>query len=114
VRREQLKSYIETHLRDPGLCPERIAQAAHMSVRYLHRLFSDSGESVAHYILRRRLEECSRAFRDAAQREQTIKTLALRHGFNDVTHFGRVFRAHFGMTPGSYRTAEAREPASNP
>lgn len=103
ARREQVRSYIEAHLCDPGLTPMRVAAALRVSPRYLHHLFADEEETIARYILRRRLEECACAISDASQRGRTVTEIAFKHGFNDASHFGRVFRAHYGMTPREYR-----------
>jgi len=72
ARREQIRSYIETHLHDPALTPGSVAAAVHLSPRRLHQLFEPDGETVGAYILRRRLEECARAMSDASQRSRTV------------------------------------------
>jgi AraC-like DNA-binding protein len=74
-----------------------------MTPRYLHHLFSTESETVARYILRRRLEECSRALALSAQGSRTVTAIAFDYGFNSPTHFGRVFRARYGITPREYR-----------
>jgi AraC family transcriptional activator of tynA and feaB len=103
ARREQIRSYIESHLPDPALTPGRVAEAVHLSARRLHQLFEADGETVGSYILRRRLEECARAISDAAQRGRTVTEIAFLHGFNNASHFGRVFRERYGSTPTDYR-----------
>jgi AraC-like DNA-binding protein len=74
-----------------------------MTPRYLHHLFSEEAETVARFILRRRLEECSRALTIPSQRTRTVTSIAFDFGFNSPTHFGRVFRARYGITPRDYR-----------
>ncbi len=103
AHRLRIINYIETHLHDPDLTPTRIAAACKMTPRYLYHLSSDQEETVARYILRRRLEICSRALVSEAQRGRTVTEIAFDHGFNSPTHFGRVFRAKFGLTPREYR-----------
>jgi len=103
VRREQIRSYIEAHLHDPALTPGRVADAVHLSARRLHQLFESGGETVGSYILRRRLEECARAISDLSQSSRTVTEIAFLHGFNNASHFGRVFRERFGLTPSDYR-----------
>ncbi len=103
ARREQIRSYVESHLHDPTLTPARVAEAVHLSARRLHQLFEAGGETVGSYILRRRLEECARAISDAAQRGRTVTEIAFLHGFNNASHFGRVFRERYGSTPSDYR-----------
>jgi AraC-like DNA-binding protein len=103
ARREQIRSYIETHLHDPALTPGGVAAAVHLSPRRLHQLFEADGETVGAYILRRRLEECARAMSDASQRSRTVTEIAFLHGFNNASHFGRVFRERYQSTPSDYR-----------
>jgi AraC family transcriptional regulator, positive regulator of tynA and feaB len=103
ARREQIRSYIEGHLHDPSLTPGSVASAVHLSPRRLHQLFEADGETVGAYILRRRLEECARAMSDASQRSRTVTEIAFLHGFNNASHFGRVFRERYNSTPSDYR-----------
>jgi AraC-like DNA-binding protein len=103
AHRIRILNYIEAHLGDPDLTPMKVAEACKMTPRYLHHLFSHEAETVARYILRRRLEECSRALTIPSQRGRTVTAIAFDYGFNSPTHFGRVFRARYGMTPREYR-----------
>ena len=103
ARREQVRTYIESHLHDPALTPGGVAAAVHLSPRRLHQLFEAGGETVGAYILRRRLEECARAMSDAAQRSRTVTEIAFLHGFNNASHFGRVFRERYNSTPSDFR-----------
>jgi AraC family transcriptional regulator, positive regulator of tynA and feaB len=107
--RIRIVNYIEAHLGDPDLTPMRVAEACKMTPRYLHHLFSSESETVARYILRRRLEECSRALKIAGQRGRTVTSIAFDFGFNSPTHFGRVFRARYGVTPREYRRHHIEE-----
>ena len=102
ARREQVRGFIEEHLDDPRLTPSGVARALRMSPRYLHQVFNE-GETVARYILRRRLEECARALKDAAQRGRTVTEIAFQQGFNDASHFSRAFRERYDETPREYR-----------
>jgi AraC family transcriptional regulator, positive regulator of tynA and feaB len=103
ARREQIRTYIESHLHDPTLTPGSVAAAVHLSPRRLHQLFEADGETVGAYILRRRLEECARAMSDASQRSRTVTEIAFLYGFNNASHFGRVFRERYKSTPSDYR-----------
>lgn len=107
AHRIRIINFIEAHLNDPELTPTRIADACKMTTRYLHHLFSDQDETVARYILRRRLEACSRALLSPSQRGRTVTAIAFDYGFNSPTHFGRVFRSKYGATPREYRREQA-------
>jgi AraC family transcriptional regulator, positive regulator of tynA and feaB len=105
----RILNYIEAHLTDPELTPTQIAGACRMTTRYLHHLFSEENETVSRYILRRRLEACARALSCPAQRGRTVTSIAFDYGFNSPTHFGRVFRSRFGVTPREFRRAPRHE-----
>jgi AraC-like DNA-binding protein len=105
--RIRIRSYIEEHLRDVELTPKSIAEAMRITPGYLHRLFSDNNESIARYILRRRLEECHRNLTDCMQVGRSVTHIAFEHGFNSLPHFSRVFRHHFGITPSEVRQQAA-------
>ncbi|SPE99575.1 helix-turn-helix domain-containing protein [Streptomyces sp. MA5143a] len=95
--------FIDEHLADADLSPEVIAGAHHISVRYLHKLFQDEGTTVGRWIQRRRLEECRRDLELGVRGRRTIASVAGRWGFLSATHFSRVFRAAYGMSPSEWR-----------
>lgn len=99
----EVLQYIDAHLADPGMDPRSIADAHHISVRQLYKLFESSGESVAERIRRRRLEEARRELADRSG-SATIAEIARRWGFADPAYFGRVFRQTYGVTPGAWRS----------
>ena len=101
--RARIVEYIEHHLAEPDLTPRKIAAALRITPAYLHRLFAGESETVARYILRRRLEECSSVLRSPLQRARSITSIAFASGFNSLPHFSRVFREHFGATPSEFR-----------
>jgi AraC-like DNA-binding protein len=102
-RRRDVIQYIEENLRDPALSVESVADGVHLSLRYLRSIFSDSGENVAAYIRRRRLEECARKIREPSWSGLTLTKIAFSSGFNSAAHFSRCFRDQFGMSPREYR-----------
>ncbi|GAB7102536.1 hypothetical protein JCM4814A_08500 [Streptomyces phaeofaciens JCM 4814] len=104
----RILEYVELHLTDPDLAPDAIARAHHISVRYLHKLFKDEGTTVGRWILRRRLEECRRDLMRYGRGSRTIAAVAARWGFLSATHFSRVFRAAYGMSPREWRDTAGR------
>lgn len=102
-RRIQICRYIEANLRDPDLTTRSVAAAFRISTRYLHMVFSEAGETVSGYILRRRLEQCARQFADPLWNKRTITEIAFGWGFNNSTHFARVFRNTYQQSPRDYR-----------
>ncbi|MHC5259098.1 AraC-like ligand-binding domain-containing protein [Streptomyces sp. UC4497] len=103
----RIRAHIDRHLSDPGLAPEGIAKAHHISVRYLHRLFEDEGITVGRLVLRRRLEECARELGRGGRSAPTVSSVAQRWGFVNPAHFSRVFRAAYGISPREWRSVRA-------
>jgi AraC-like DNA-binding protein len=102
-RRIQVCRYIEANLRDPELTTRSVAAAFRISTRYLHMVFAEQGETVSGYILRRRLEQCAKQFGDPLWNKRTITEIAFGWGFNNATHFARVFRNTYGQSPRDFR-----------
>jgi len=95
-----VKDFIATHLRDPALTPEAIANEAHISTRQLHKLFEGEHHTVALYVRDLRLRLAHRELIDPANVSLSVATLAHRCGFGDISGFGRAFKAAYGVTPG--------------
>jgi AraC-like DNA-binding protein len=97
----EVRRYVRSHLQDARLGPESIARAHAMSVRALHALFEDTGESVGSMVRRERL---TRAYDDLAlPGGGTVTEIAFRWGFHDAAHFARVFKQRFERTPSEVR-----------
>lgn len=100
---EQCLVFIESNLSDSQLNPQVVADSAHISVRYLHQIFKQSGVTCASYIRMRRLE-CVTA--DLAREELAmvpIEKLLQRWGVLNPSHFGQVFKQIEGCTPTEFR-----------
>ncbi|GIJ06978.1 AraC family transcriptional regulator [Micromonospora andamanensis] len=99
----RVHAHIERHLGDPGLSPPSIAEAHHMSVRSLHRLFNRERTTVAAWIRDRRLERCRRDLASSLAAHRPINMIAARWGFTNAAHFSRAFRSVYDMSPHEYR-----------
>ena len=100
-------AWIDRNLGDPGLDPEAIARANHISVRYLHRLFHEQGTSVARWVRESRLDHCRRDLEDPALAERGVLAIARHWGFGDAAHFSKIFKVAYGAPPGQYRQRSA-------
>lgn len=92
--------WIEDHLFDPLLDPERIAAAQHISVRQLHRLFADVGVTCRRYLVRRRLEHVRS---DLIGSGLDLATIGVRWGMPDPAYVAKAFKREFGMAPRAIR-----------
>ncbi|MDO3704082.1 helix-turn-helix domain-containing protein [Micromonospora sp. C28SCA-DRY-2] len=106
----QIQAYVQRHLGDATLSPQVIADAHHISLRTLHRLFEAEESTVAGYVRDLRLARCRHDLLDPALRQHPIQAIAARWGFPDKAHFSRVFRAAHGMSPQTWRSSRT-EPA---
>ncbi|QFY08171.1 helix-turn-helix domain-containing protein [Nonomuraea phyllanthi] len=101
----KVRAFIEQRLGQADLDPATIADAHHISVRYLHRLFESESTTVAAWIRQRRLERCRAEL--AAGGTRSVSEIASRWGLPDSAHFSRVFKRAYGMPPAEYRRASA-------
>ncbi|MFE6050461.1 AraC family transcriptional regulator [Kitasatospora sp. NPDC056446] len=102
---ESVRTFVRRHLHDPGLTPSLIAEAHHISVSYLHRVFTrqSQGETVAAWIRARRMEKAHRDLADPALRALPVHAVAARCGIPRASDFSRAFRAAYGLPPGEHR-----------
>jgi AraC-like DNA-binding protein len=103
VTLSRAKAFIEQHLDDPQLDSTRIAVALQLSPRYLNKLFEAEQTSLMRYVWCRRLERCRAELLDPARSHARIGDIAMRWGFNDLSHFSRAFRDRFGHAPRELR-----------
>jgi AraC-like DNA-binding protein len=95
----QIKQFIQHHLPHPDLTPAKVADAHHISLRTLHRLFESTGTSFSEYVLARRLDECHAAFATPSAAHRSVADIALGWGFNSLPTFYRAFSRRFGRAP---------------
>lgn len=99
---ERAITYIEAHLNEYiGL--NEVSRETGYSYYYMTRLFSSVlGESVGHYIDRRRLYNASEKL---IHSDQKVIDIALDCGYESSEAFSRAFKAVFGYSPVAYRKA---------
>ncbi|WP_316193483.1 helix-turn-helix domain-containing protein [Bradyrhizobium sp. SZCCHNRI1029] len=98
ARFARIMSYIDAQLHDPDLDSAEIAAHFGLSVRSVQLLFAEHGTTPSECIRQRRLNRCRRDLQ-AARRTESITDIALRWGFNDPSHFSRLFRRRYGVPP---------------
>jgi AraC family transcriptional regulator len=92
--------YIREHIGE-SLDRRVLAAVAGFSVPHFHRIFTaHTGESIAAYVRRARLEHAGRKLRMGAV---DITEVALAAGYDSHAAFGKAFRQQFGLSPGEFR-----------
>lgn len=111
LRLEAAMAYAGQHLAEPGLSAAQAAASLGVSVRYLHKLFEQTGESFAQYVTRRRLEACRATLEGPEAASRSVVDIAFGWGFASLPTFYRAFTAAYGVAPGQVRH-EARARAA--
>ena len=88
---------------DPGLTPVQIAQELKVSTRTLARIFAANNETVMQRLLDERIRRAAKLLTAPNAVHRSVTDIAFACGFNDTSHFGRVFAAKMHMTPSQWR-----------
>lgn len=104
-------NYIHANM-DKCLDVHSLARLTSFSTYHFHRIFSAvMGESLAKYVMRRRLELAAVYLREDAS--MPVMNIAFEVGFNSVNVFCRNFKRHFGMSAEAYRSKMRQEDSKN-
>jgi AraC family transcriptional regulator len=99
-RLKRVTDYIATNLAQ-DLSLARLAGVAGMSPHYFAELFKQSTGIPPHrYVLLQRIEWAKRQLRDPGF---SVIDAALDAGFNNPSHFARMFRKFVGTSPSNFR-----------
>ena len=102
--RAQIKGYITLNLANPLLSPEYIAKKFRISLRYLYNLFESDDTTLCQFIMNERLMLSSkRLLQDASSK--SVSEIAFDSGFNNVSHFCKMFKKKYNITPSEFRAA---------
>ncbi|GIV60200.1 MAG: hybrid sensor histidine kinase/response regulator [Rhodothermaceae bacterium] len=95
------REVVERYLDEPGFTVDRFAEEMNLSRSQLNRrLSAATGLSAAALVRHLRLERAAQLLGGNGGR---VSEVARAVGFNDVDHFSRLFKAHFGVSPSEYR-----------
>jgi AraC-like DNA-binding protein len=92
------------------LDPNGIAEAAHISPRYLHQLFQGAELTPMQLLKRLRLQECHRSLQDPALAMTPIKDVIAAHGYLRLDQFARDFKELFGVSATQLRRLASQRP----
>lgn len=88
---------------DPDLTPADIAREIGISSRTLARLFAVNQETVMRRVFAERLRQAARLLAAPESAHRSVTEIAFACGFNDLSHFGRLFAGTTRMTPSEWR-----------
>ncbi|WP_417318909.1 helix-turn-helix domain-containing protein [Emcibacter sp.] len=100
---EKVQDFIQANLSNPSLTTGLIAEKCHISMRYLHAVFEETGWTAAAWVKEQRLLKCRQALKDPSQARLSVTEIAFRWGFNDASHFSRAYKARFDSPPSADR-----------
>jgi AraC-like DNA-binding protein len=104
----RIMEYVQAHLADRDLTAARIARQHNVSVRHLYAILARSGINLGDWIRTHRLENCRRELARPGAGALTIASVAQRWGFGNASHFGRVFKEAYGMSPRAWRESRSK------
>lgn len=103
---DRICAYVASHVRDPGLSVDQVADALNCSKRHLHNAFAGRELSLGAFIQQSRLELCMRELHAPGLTHRTITEIAMGCGFGNSAHFSRAFKAYAGRSPSEYRALQ--------
>lgn len=104
---------IHRRIWDSALDPASLAREHRISLRYLHTLFHEHGQTVMGFVREARLIGCARVLQSSDRRRE-LGRLAERFGFDDDATFRRAFKRRFGLTPSAYARQAIAHPSDSP
>jgi AraC-like DNA-binding protein len=116
AQRSAILREIEGRRSDLGLSAATVARRLGITPRYVHLLLEETGRSLTHHVLEKRLDTAAAMLRSPLWRTRKIAEIAAQAGFNDLSYFNRAFRRRFGATPSDLREAawsESRHSGQN-
>ena len=99
----RVKQFVTRHAHDNELNPEAISKGVGLSIRYINNLFQEEQTSLMRYLTQQRLKLSERRLVSSLFHHQTITEIAMLSGFNNMSHFSRIFKENYGMSPRQYR-----------
>lgn len=98
---DNLEKYLDENFQK-DISLESLSEKFHFSPTYLSRKFhQDKGLTINSYLKNKRIEYSIHLLKDS---DIPINDLASKSGYNNISHFNRVFKEVTGKTPTEYRS----------
>ena len=87
---------------DQRISLDQIATNMYLSPVYISKIFKEkTGDSPINYLIRIRLEKAKEML--DSDSTKSIREIAQKVGYEDMYHFSKLFKRHFGISPLAYR-----------
>jgi len=92
--------YMTRHFQDPIQLPDVLSQVSMSRASFSRHFTLSTGQSFTSFLQQIRLEHCRRLL---ATTTQMVTEAAFESGFQNLSHFNRLFRQKWGITPRGFR-----------
>lgn len=96
-------SYILSQYRESVYLPELLRLTGMSRATFARQFRQHTGKTFAAFVNQVRLQAVCRALRDSTE---NVSSIALNHGFNQLSFFNRLFRRELGVSPKDYRAKQ--------
>ncbi|WP_214483044.1 AraC family transcriptional regulator [Bacillus sp. SM2101] len=97
----QSLTYLEENICNSELSLEKVASQAYVSKCHYSRMFQRYvGKGFKEYVISKRIQKAKLLL----QKGDTVTDVCFSIGYNDLTHFARMFKKIVGVNPSTYRT----------
>ena len=93
---------------DPDLTSGEMAHRLRVSPRHLQKIFAERGETLMTRLWDERVNRAAKLLSAPDAADRSVTDIAFACGFNDSSHFGRVFVDRMGMAPSQWRKRQAQ------
>ncbi|MGN7401988.1 helix-turn-helix domain-containing protein [Cytobacillus praedii] len=92
--------FIEENLYNEELCLEKAAAHVYLSKCHYSRIFKEKhGVGFKQYIISKRIERAKFLLQNGVN----VTDVCFSVGYNDLTHFGRIFKKNVGVNPSEFK-----------
>ncbi|MBR2401693.1 MAG: helix-turn-helix transcriptional regulator, partial [Lachnospiraceae bacterium] len=101
---EQIVNYFEEHYSEK-ISLDSIAENMYLSTFYISKIFkSETGDAPIRHLINIRLEKAKEIIEQIPG--LSIKEVAAKVGYEDVYHFSKQFKKHYGVSPSQVKVAK--------
>jgi len=102
-RMADIKNYIMINLSDVDLCFEKVTANCNISSRHLCHVLKINNTSFSELLWTNRVNRARELLMSQTMRHYPIQEIAYLSGFKSATHFSRMFKSAYAVTPREFR-----------